>query len=240
MKILAIDSSAKAGSVAIVEGENLLGETFINIGLTHSQTLMPMVADLLKNTDISLNDIDAFAVSVGPGSFTGLRIGLASIKGMAFANETPCIAVSTLLTMAYNFLFENVTVCAAMDAHCNQLYSATFDVCEGVISRLTLDRAISVDALCAEISQLEKKVIFVGDGAVLCYNKIVSDPNFNNKEVFLAPESKRFQRASNVAFAAYDTYLKDGNNALIRAEDLVPKYLKLSQAERNLNSKKEL
>lgn len=237
MKILAIDSSARAGSVAIVEDKTLLGETFINVGLTHSQTLMPMVADLFKNTDVSIEDIDVFAVSVGPGSFTGLRIGLAAIKGMAFSNETPCIAVSTLLSMAYNFLFEDVTVCSVMDAHCNQFYSATFDVCAEKITRLTPDRALSLEELCAEISKLEKKTVIVGDGAVLCYNKIVSDPKFKDKKFFLAPEGKRFQKASSVAFAAYDAYLKSGNDALVRAEDLVPEYLKLSQAERNLNQK---
>lgn len=237
MKILAIDSSAGAGSVAIVKDKTLLGEAFVNVGLTHSQTLMPMVADLLKNTDISLDEIDAFAVSVGPGSFTGLRIGLASIKGMAFANDAPCIAVSTLRSMAYNFLFEDVTVCAAMDARCNQLYSATFDVCTEKITRLTPDRAISMDELCEEISKLEKKVVLVGDESVLCYNKVMSDPAFKGKEIFLAPEGKRFQRASSIAFAACDDYLKDGKNALIRTEDLVPKYLKLSQAERNLGKK---
>ncbi len=237
MKILAIDSSARAGSAAIVKDRTLLGETFINVGLTHSQMLMPMITDLLKNTDISLDDIDAFAVSIGPGSFTGLRIGLASIKGMAFANKPSCIAVSTLHSMAYNFIFENVTVCAVMDAHCNQFYSANFDICVEKITRLTPDRAISVENLCTEVSKLEKKVVFVGDGAVLCYNKIVSDPKFKDKEIFLAPEGKRFQKASSVAFAAYDDYLKNGNDVLVRAEDLVPKYLKLSQAERNLNQK---
>lgn len=237
MKILAIDSSAGAGSVAIMEDKTLRGETFVNVGLTHSQTLMPMLADLLKNTNILLENIDVFAVSVGPGSFTGLRIGLASVKGLAFANETPCIAVSTLLSMAYNFFFEDVTVCAVMDAHCNQFYSAIFDVCAEKITRLTPDKVLSFEKLCAEISNLEKKVVFVGDGAFLCYNKIVSDSTFKDKEIFLAPKGKRFQKASSVAFAAYDDYLKNGSKALIRAKDLVPKYLKLSQAERNLNQK---
>ena len=121
MKILAIDSSAKSASVAITDDKNLLGEFFINVGLTHSQTLMPMVEDILKNTNLKISNIDAFAVSSGPGSFTGLRIGIAAIKGMAFADEIPCIEVSTLYSMVYNFMGENAIICATMDARCNQI-----------------------------------------------------------------------------------------------------------------------
>ena len=230
MKILAIDSSAKAASVAIIEDKKLLGEFFVDVGLTHSQTLMPMVEDTLKNTNLKISDINAFAVSVGPGSFTGLRIGIAAIKGMAFADEIPCIEVSTLYSMAYNFIDENAIICAVMDARCNQVYNAVFDVCDEKITRLTPDRTISIEELYFELGKLEKKVILVGDGAVLCYNK-----NKNNLNLHLAHENKRFQRASSVAFAAYDTYLND--NATISSADLVPKYLRIPQAERELIKK---
>lgn len=230
MKILAIDSSAKAASVAIIEEKKLLGEFFVNVGLTHSQTLMPMVEDTLKNTNLKISDIDAFTVSVGPGSFTGLRIGIATIKGMAFADEIPCIEVSTLYSMAYNLINEDAIICAVMDARCNQVYNAVFDVCDEKITRLTPDRTISIEELYFELEKLEKKVILVGDGAVLCYNK-----NKNNLNLHLAHENKRFQRASSVAFAAYDAYLND--NATISSADLVPKYLRIPQAERELIKK---
>lgn len=230
MKILAIDSSAKAASVAIIENKKLLGEFFVNVGLTHSQTLMPMVEDTLKNTNLKISDINAFAVSVGPGSFTGLRIGVAAIKGMAFADDIPCIEVSTLYSMAYNLINEDAIICAVMDARCNQVYNAVFDVCDEKITRLTPDRTISIEELYFELEKLEKKVILVGDGAVLCYNK-----NKNNLNLHLAHENKRFQRASSVAFAAYVAYLND--NATISSADLVPKYLRIPQAERELIKK---
>ena len=230
MKILAIDSSAKSASVAIIEDKKLLGEFFVNVGLTHSQTLMPMIEDTLKNTNLKISDIDAFAVSVGPGSFTGLRIGIAAVKGIAFADEIPCIEVSTLYSMAYNLIDENAIICAVMEARCNQVYNAVFDVCDEKITRLTPDRTISIEELYFELEKLEKKVILVGDGAVLCYNK-----DENNLDLHLAHENKRFQRASSVAFAAYDAYLND--NATISSADLVPKYLRIPQAERELIKK---
>ncbi len=232
MKILAIDSSAKAVSVAITEDKNLLGEFFVNVGLTHSQTLMPMVEEILKNTRLKISDIDAFAVSTGPGSFTGLRIGIAAIKGLAFADATPCIGVSTLYSMAYNFAGENAVICAVMDARCNQVYNAIFDICDEKITRLTSDRTISIEELSFELEKLEKKVILVGDGAVLCYNKIK-----NNLNLHLAHENRRFQRASSVAIAAYDAYLN--GNAAINSADLLPKYLRIPQAERELIKKRQ-
>ncbi len=230
MKILAIDSSAKAASVAIVEDGRLLSEFFINVGLTHSQTLMPMVEALLTNTGTNVEDIDVFAVAAGPGSFTGLRIGMSAIKGMALVNETPCCEVSTLHSMAYNFLGEKVLVCAVMDARCNQVYNAIFEVCGEKITRLTPDRTISIDELYVELQKLGREVLLVGDGALLCYNK-----NSANVNVRLAPEGKRFQRASGVAFAALEV-LANGQEPT-RSEDLVPKYLRIPQAERELGRK---
>lgn len=230
MKILAIDSSAKAASVAITEDKKLLGEFFVNVGLTHSQTLMPMVEDILKNVSLKTSDIDAFAVSTGPGSFTGLRIGIAAIKGMAFADETPCIEVSTLYSMVYNFMGENANICAVMDARCNQVYNAIFEICGEKITKLTPDRTISIEELSFELEKLEKKVILVGDGAFLCYNKIKNSSNLH-----LAHENKRFQRASSVALAAYDACLN--GNATITSADLLPRYLRMPQAERKLIKK---
>lgn len=234
MKILAVDSSAKAVSAAIIEDKKLLSEFFVNVNLTHSQTLLPMIEDILKNTMLKVGDVDAFAVSTGPGSFTGLRIGIAAIKGMAFTNEIPCIEVSTLHSMAYNFMGENVIVCAVMDARRNQVYNAIFEVCDEKITRLTPDRTISIDELYFELEKLEKKVFFVGDGAILCYNNYK-----NNLNLRLAFENKRFQRASSVAFAAFDSYL-NAPEKIINSVDLSPKYLRLPQAERELLDKKIL
>ena len=230
MKILAIDSSAKAASVALVENESLLGEFFVNVGLTHSQTLMPMVEALLTNVNTKVAAVDVFAVAAGPGSFTGLRIGIAALKGMALVNDTPCLAVSTLQAMAYNFIGEEVLVCAVMDARCNQVYNALFEVSETKVTRLVQDRTISIDELYEELKKLNRKVLLVGDGAFLCYNK-----NDCNLDIQLAPENKRFQRASSVAFAAVDA-LASGQ-APINSEDLIPKYLRIPQAERELSKK---
>ena len=232
MKILAIDSSAKAASVALVEDGRLLGEFFINVGLTHSQTLMPMVEDLLKNTGVKLSEVEAFAVSAGPGSFTGLRIGIASVKGMALLSDTPCVGVSTLEAMAYNFIGEDVLVCAVMDARCNQVYNAIFEVSDAKVTRLTPDRTISIEALYAEVASLDREVLFVGDGALLCYNR-----NTNGLNVRLAPEGKRFQRASSVAFAAL-ALLASGQKP-VSSEALAPTYLRIPQAERELKRKSQ-
>lgn len=230
MKVLAIDSSAKAASVALVEDEHLLGEFFVNVGLTHSQTLMPMVEDLLRNANVKPSEIDVLAVSVGPGSFTGLRIGISAVKGMALVSDTPCFGVSTLESMAYNFVGENVLVCAVMDARCNQVYNAVFEVCDEKITRLTPDRTISIEDLYSELESFEREVVFVGDGALLCYNK-----NTGNLNVRLAHEGKRFQRASSVAFAALKA-LAAGKETL-NSEALRPVYLRLPQAERELKRK---
>ena len=227
MKILAIDSSAKPVSVAVSEDQNLLGEFFINNGLTHSQTLAPMVADILKVLKININEIDLFAVSLGPGSFTGLRIGIATIKGLAFANNTPCIGVSTLNSIAYNFWGENKTVCVVMDAKCDNVYTAIFEISESKITRITQDRLMSIEDLYSEVEKLEKEVILVGDGAVLCYNK-----NKKKLKVRLALENKQNQRASSVALAAYASY--SNRDAVICPSELKPVYLRKSQAERNL------
>lgn len=232
MKILAIDSSAKAASVALVEDGRLLGEFFINVGLTHSQTLMPMVEDLLKNTGVKLSEVEAFAVSAGPGSFTGLRIGIASVKGMALLSDTPCVAVSTLEAMAYNFIGEDVLVCAVMDARCNQVYNAIFEVRDANVTRLTPDRTISIEALYAEVAAIDREAVFVGDGALLCYNR-----NTNGLNVRLAPEAKRFQRASSVAFAALAS-LASGQKT-VSSEALAPTYLRIPQAERELKRKSQ-
>ncbi|MDQ5983505.1 MAG: tRNA threonylcarbamoyladenosine biosynthesis protein TsaB [Eubacteriales bacterium SKADARSKE-1] len=230
MRILALDSSAKSASVAILEDKKVLGEFYINVGLTHSQTLLPMVKSLLENTKIDLYTIDCFAVSAGPGSFTGVRIGVSAVKGMALALKKPCVSVSTLESLAYNVINENCIVCAVMDARCNQVYNAIFKIENGKITRLTPDRAISIDELYIELSKYNEKIILVGDGADLCYNKKVC-----NLSLCVANESFKCQTAKSVAYVGRDLFL---NGEAVPAANLVPTYLRRPQAERVLCEKR--
>ncbi|MGN0489130.1 MAG: tRNA (adenosine(37)-N6)-threonylcarbamoyltransferase complex dimerization subunit type 1 TsaB [Ruminococcus sp.] len=228
MKILAFDSSAKSASVALIDDNKIIGSFFINANLTHSQTLVPMANQLLENTQTDLNQIDALAVSVGPGSFTGVRIGVSIVKGLSMTSDIPCIPVSTLEAMAYNYIQENCTVVAVMDARCNQVYNANFSINNGVISRLCNDRALAIDDLYKEIKTINDKIILVGDGAELCYNSY-KEKSIN---IFLASEHIRYQNATSVAYAAL-------NKDKISAEQLMPVYLRLPQAQRELNKRLE-
>ncbi len=228
MKILAVDSSAKACSVAIIDDNRILGSFFINTALTHSQTLVPMIDSLLINTNTKLDSIDCFAVSAGPGSFTGVRIGVSAIKGMAMPLNKPCIAVSTLEAMAYNVIDRDCVVCSVMDARCNQVYNALFRITDGVITRLCDDRALSILDLADELKDYNENIILVGDGAELCYNSFKE----LNIDISLAVEARRYQNAEGVAFASLD-------KQKISAAELMPAYLRLPQAERELKKKTE-
>lgn len=231
MKILAFDSSAVSASVAITEDGKLMGESYLNTGLTHSATLMPMTQQLLKQSGCELKDIDALAVSSGPGSFTGLRIAISSVKGIAASLKKPCVPVSTLEAMAYNLPhFGSYTICAVMDARCKQFYNALFKVENGSITRLCGDRAIMVDKLSGELAAISGDIVLVGDGANLAYSMLAE----TNKNVKLAPQALRFQKASSVAAAALNKY---NNNQTVSAAALMPSYLRLSQAERELIAK---
>lgn len=228
MRILAVDSSAKACSAAIVDDGRVIGSFFINTALTHSQTLVPMIDSVLKNTKDDLSSVDAFAVSAGPGSFTGVRIGVAAIKGLAMPLEKPCLSVSTLEAMAYNLLLEDCIAVCVMDARCNQVYNALFEIKNGKVTRLCSDRALSVDELSDELNSYNEKLILVGDGAELCYNSYKE--LFNN--IYIAPDNFRQQNAVGVALASAD-------KELITAEKLVPAYLRLPQAQRELKKRME-
>lgn len=230
MKILSIDSSAKTASVAVTQDRTLLSECFVNAGLTHSRTLMPMVDNALRQADLKIDDIDAFCVNSGPGSFTGIRIGVAAVKGLALSSGKPCAGVSTLEATAYNFVDENAVVCAAMDARCNQVYAALFSVEDGVVTRLGDDYAVPIDELTQEIKKItDKAVILAGDGAEPCF-KAMKDvvPN-----VRLSAELRRYQRAYGAALAANERQDLFADSAL-----LAPVYLRLPQAERELKLKK--
>ena len=230
MKILAVDTSATAASVAVAEENKLIGEFSINTALTHSQTLMPMVDELLNNTGLSVNDINAVAVNAGPGSFTGVRIGVAAVKGIAFPKNLPCVSVSTLESMAYNMLGNDCVVCSVMDARCSQVYNALFRVKGCTVTRMTDDRALSLTDLKNEFQNISEKVVLVGDGAVLCSEFLGSEL----ENVMLAPFNNRIQTASSVAYAAFE---KINNGETLTTDELMPVYLRLPQAQRELNKK---
>ena len=227
---LAVDSSAVAASAAVVDDGKVLGEFYINTRLTHSQTLMPMINDVLTCTKTDISNIDLFAVSSGPGSFTGIRIGIASVKGLAFPLNKPCAGVSTLEAIAYNLEHMAGTICAVMDARCGQVYNAVFSSDGKWLTRLTPDRAISIEGLASECEKYSKPVFLAGDGAKLCYN----DKRFKTLGTVLPPEPLIYQRACGVAKAA-QTVIAQGKAVL--PADLMPVYLRPAQAQRALKNK---
>ena len=217
--ILAFETSAKAASVAIMKDGILLGEAYQNTGLTHSQTLMCMAESLLQQCNCTVEQIDAVAVAAGPGSFTGVRIGVAAAKGFAWGRRIPCYGTSTLESMALNLGIYEGTVCAVMDARRNQVYNALFKAENGKLTRICEDRAISIEELKAQLP--DGPVFLVGDGSKLCKQYI--------PEAILAPEHRQHQRAAGVALAAEAMIVRgEGGDAMT----LEPNYLRLSQAER--------
>jgi len=228
MLILGIDTAAAPCCAAVydTDKQQTLGSVVINNKLTHSVTLMPVVSDLLRNSGIAIEDIDLFAVANGPGSFTGLRIGISAVKGMAFAASKPCAAVSTLEAMAYNVAVCDGIVCAAIDARCNQVYTATFLNDNGTVTRLTEEECLKADELAARLSEYDGDIILVGDGAQLV-KKAADEQGINTR---LAPDPLRFQTGYGVCLAAM-------NAEQITPEQLMPMYLKLPQAQRELMAK---
>ena len=225
MRILAFETSAKAASVALLDGEKLLGESYQNTGLTHSQTLLQMAEDLLETCGYTPQQVEAVAVAAGPGSFTGVRIGVAAAKGFAWGAELPCCGVSTLEAMALNLGVHNGYVLPVMDARRNQVYTATFYAENGNLIRKTEDRAISLEELKEEIKKLSEPVFLVGDGSILCYNTLKEEV----PSLVCPPEHRMHQRAAGVGLAA-SRMLAAGEKCSAAA--LAPNYLRLSQAER--------
>jgi tRNA threonylcarbamoyladenosine biosynthesis protein TsaB len=226
MMILALESSATACSVALCRDGELVARMEQNSGLTHSRTLLPMVNSLLQTCGVSLEQVDMIAVAAGPGSFTGLRIGVATAKGLAWAGDKDCAPCSTLESMAWPLahLRGSVIVCA-MDARRKQVYNALF-LAEGeTLCRLTPDRAISLEELGEELKIYQKPKIIVGDGAQLCYNMLKEQ----QPDLKLAPKHLRMQSAWGVARAAEELAAR---GALVKGEALTPVYHRLSQAER--------
>jgi tRNA threonylcarbamoyladenosine biosynthesis protein TsaB len=221
MLTLAFESSAKAASAALCDGENLISSVMQCSGLTHSRTLLPMAEDLLRNTGLSMAEIDCFAVAQGPGSFTGIRIGVSTVKGLAWAAEKPCVGVSTLAAMAWNGVAAGGLVCAVMDARRSEVYNALFTVVNGKPERLCDDRALSLSLLAEELAERGEAPFIVGDGAEIT-ERFLRERNLPYRT---APENLRWQSAWGVAMEAC-------GKPLISSQELLPTYLRLSQAER--------
>ncbi len=226
MTILAVDTSSRAASCALLRDGVLAGECYLNIGLTHSQTIMPLVQSLLAHTGAAIGDVDIFAVATGPGSFTGLRIGIATVKGLALALDKPCAGVSTLRSLAENLpLFEGY-IAPVMDARRGQFYTALFRREGGCFSCVAQDLALSIDELRERLAPLPAPVALVGDGAALVAEQLSALPGLR-----LVPEHLRHQRAAGIAVLATGLAAR---GQLVSADTLAPLYLRLSQAEREL------
>ena len=222
MKIFAVDTSSAVASAAIVDGDKLLCEFTINNGLTHSQTLMPMVREVFERSGLTADDIDLFAVSEGPGSFTGLRIGVTTVKGLAHAANKPVAAVNTLEAMCYNLPFCPYLISPIMDARRGEVYNAFYKFKNGNLEIITPPRAIPLSDCLAEIKKNGEKTVFSGDGVPVFKDEI----EYALKDLALfAPQGAVMQRASSVAEAAKCKVPQKYN-------ELVPKYLRKSQAER--------
>ena len=221
MLILALESSAKAASVALMQDAELLAQYSQCSGLTHSRTLLPMVEDMFKNTDKKLADVDFIAVAHGPGSFTGIRIGVSTVKGLAWASDKKCVGVSTLAAMAWHGAAAGGLVCPVMDARRSQVYNALFEIKDGAPERLCRDRAIALSELAAELKGYDREVLLVGDGARLSFDYLTAE----GISCRIAPQNLVYQSAWGVGMEALR--IEPGT-----ADDLLPVYLRLSQAER--------
>lgn len=221
MLTLAFESSAKAASVALCEDGRLISQVIQCSGLTHSRTLLPMAEDLLKNAGTEMKQIDCFAVAQGPGSFTGIRIGIATVKGLAWAADKPCIGVSTLAAMAWNGVGAGGLICAVMDARRSEVYNALFRIEDGRPVRLCPDRAISLSALTEELREKGEAPFLVGDGTELA-SAFFREQHLDHR---VPPENVRWQNAWGVAMEA-------AGKKLCTSQELLPVYLRLSQAER--------
>ena len=225
MLLLAFETSAKAASVALFDDGKLLGESYQNTGLTHSQTLMVMAEDLLSQCGHTPQEVETVAVAEGPGSFTGVRIGVAAAKGFAWGSHIPCYGVSTLEAMALDLGVYQGYICPVMDARRSQVYNALFYVNRGTLSRVTEDRAIALADLKTQLQSLAEPIFLVGDGSNLCHTTLSGEV----ANLVLPPEHKMHQRAVGVGLAALRKIAAGESGD---AGTLTPNYLRLSQAER--------
>ena len=225
MKILAFDSTAKAASVAVCEDERLLALYNVDNGMTHSELLLPMAQNMLSSLKLDISEIDIFATAHGPGSFTGVRIGTALIKGLAFGRDIPCVEVSTLEALAENLSGTDGLIVACMDARRQQVYTATFLSDGKNITRLTEDRAMSLIELADELREEKRKIYLVGDG----YEIAKKSMDREAVDTCVTPPLSIYQSAYSIARLAFKKYQRGEytNDASVK-----PTYLRMPQAER--------
>lgn len=223
MILLALESSSAVASAALLRDGELLAELNVNNGHTHSETLLPMVEQLLRMCRLTVDDVDAFACAEGPGSFTGIRIGMATLKGLAFGKGKPCIAVPTLEALAENLVGTDGDVFPVVDARRDQVFTAHFRVRKGKVTRLSDDAILSLDDLGKEFAECKKKPWLTGDGYGIAKAKWTA-------QTADTPEKLRYANAYSVGLVAF-RMLKDGKTATDAA--VTPTYLRLSQAEQS-------
>lgn len=229
MKILGIDTSSKNSSISICEDKKIIAEFNINNNITHSQSIMPMCSSLLNLSNLSINDVDIFAVCIGPGSFTGIRIGISAVKGMAMASKKLCIGLSSLKSLAYNLIFIDGLVCSIIDARCGNFYSAIFDIKSQKIERLTQDGLLSSEEVLSALKILKnhgKKIFLIGDGAKIFSDSIDFQHNF-----ILLNNYLNMQRATSNSLLAFDTLLVQKP---VSQEFIIPAYLNKCKAEKEI------
>lgn len=231
MLILGVDTSAVSASAALLKDGKIISESYINTGLTHSQTLMCLIDTCFSNADLTFSDVDAVAVAAGPGSFTGIRIGVSAVKGLCFADKKPCYAVSTLEAMANCADVDSFLLCPVMDARCSQVYTAMFEKRGEDIVRLSDDAPLTLEELSEKLPKNGEKVLLIGDGADISY-EFLQEKGVNVRKF---SEVFKYQHASGVAITAFRNYNRgvEGESADL----LNPSYLRLSQAERELKKR---
>ena len=222
MKLLGIDTSGKIAAVALCDENTVLAQATVFTKLTHSQVILPLCKEMLANVGVTLEEIDGIAVADGPGSYTGLRIGISAVKAMCFALNKPCIGISTLESLAYNFMGFKGTICSVMSARQNLVYTATFSSNDKEIERITDDRIITTEALFGDLIKIDGEIILVGDCAKSCCS------DFNSKKIIIAPPHLRLQLASSLCYAGF-------TKELSAPEILDARYLQLTKAEKDRN-----
>ncbi len=239
MRILALDSSGLVASVAVVDstesGEELLAEYTVNYKKTHSQTLLPMLDQVARMIDLDLQTVDAIAVAGGPGSFTGLRIGSATAKGLGLALKKPLIHVPTIAGLAYNLWGASGIICPIMDARRGQVYTGIYRFEDGKLKTLEDQMAISIEDLADKLKNYQEKVTFLGDG-VPVFRQVLEQDLMRDREIFFAPANMNRQRAASVGSLGIQ-YYKEGK--IETAMEHQPEYLRLSQAERERKERLE-
>ena len=233
MKILAIDSSAQVASVALVSEGAVLAEYSVDYKKTHSQTLMPQISEILRMTETDPSEITAIAAAAGPGSFTGLRIGAATVKGLAMVWNVPIVPVSTVAALACNLEGTEYAVCPLMDARRQQVYTGCYGFDGSTVVEYMPDACAEIASVIASINALGRKVVFLGDAAELYAERLSKELTV---PFSIAPIHLRKQRAASVGWLALSLY---NQGKTVSAEEFVPTYLRISQAEREREARLE-